>query len=64
MIIIILTLVTILIFRKLRKSRLFRGHLFSNMVKIKLFIADIQSYVLIDLNKIAGHVHLFKLTCN
>ena len=32
------------------------------MVKIKLFIADTQSYVPIDLNKIAGNVHLFKLT--
>ena len=32
------------------------------MVKIKLFIADTQSYVPLDLNKIAGNVHLFKLT--
>ena len=31
------------------------------MVKIKLFIADTQSYVPLDLNKIAGNVHLFKL---
>ena len=62
LIIIILILVTILILRKHRKGRLFRGCLFSNMVKIKLFIMDTQSYVPIDLNKIAGHVHLFKLT--
>ena len=40
MIIIILILVTILILRKFRKSRLFGGCLFSNMVKIKLFIMD------------------------
>ena len=59
MIIIILILVTILILRKLSKCRLFKRCLFSNMVKIKLFII---SYVPIDLNKIAGHVHLFKLT--
>ena len=32
------------------------------MVKIKLFIADTQLYVPLDLNKIAGNVHLFKLT--
>ena len=32
------------------------------MVKIKLFIADTQSYIPLDLNKIAGNVHLFKLT--
>ena len=36
--------------------------MFSNIVKIKLFIADTQSYVPIDLRKIAGNVHLFKLT--
>ena len=32
------------------------------MVKIKLFIVNTQSYVPLDLNKIAGNVHLFKLT--
>ena len=32
------------------------------MVKIKLFIADTQSCIPIDLNKIAVNVHLFKLT--
>ena len=47
---------------KIRKSRIFKGHLFSNMVKIKSFIADTQSYVPSDLNTIAGNVHLFKLT--
>ena len=60
--ILILVIVTILAFGKLRKSRIFRGWLFSNIVKIKLFIADAQSYVPIELSKIAGNVHLFKLT--
>ena len=32
------------------------------MVKIKLFIADTESYVPLELNKLAGNVHLFKLT--
>ena len=54
--ILILVIVTILAFGKLRKSRIFRGQLFSNMVKIKLFIADTQSCVPINLNKIAGNV--------
>ena len=62
--IMILVIVTILAFGKLRKSRIFRGWLFSNIVKIKLFIADAQSYVPIDLSKIAGNVHLFKLTAH
>ena len=61
-VILILIGVIILLFGKFRKSRIFKGQLFSNMVKIKLFIADTQSYVPLDLNKIAGNVHLFKLT--
>ena len=32
------------------------------MVKIKLFLADTESYVPLELNKLAGNVHLFKLT--
>ena len=35
--------------------------MFSNIVRIKLFIADTQCYIPLDLNKIAGNVHLFKL---
>ena len=61
-IILILIGVIILIIGKFRKSRIFKGQWFLNMVKIKLFIADTQSCVPIDLNKIAGNVHLFKLT--
>ena len=61
-VILILIGIVILLFGKIRKSRIFKGQLFSNMVKIVLFIADTQSYVPLDLNKIAGNVHLFKLT--
>ena len=32
------------------------------MVKIKLFLADTESYVPLELNKLSGNVHLFKLT--
>ena len=32
------------------------------MVKIKLFIADTESYVPLELNTLARNVHLFKLT--
>ena len=60
--ILILVVVMILAFDKFRNSRTFRGLLFSNIVKIKLFIADAQSYMPIDLTKTAGNVHLFKLT--
>ena len=57
-----LVIVTVVAHTKFRKSSIFKGRLFSNMVKIKLFIADNQSYVPLDLNKIAGNVCLFKLT--
>ena len=40
----------------------FWGQPFSNMVKIKLFLADTKSYVSLDLNQLAGNTHLFKLT--
>ena len=57
-----LVIVILMALAKFRKSRIFKGQLFSNMVKIKLFIADTQSYVPFDQNKITGNVHLFKLT--
>ena len=46
---------------KLNKSRIFKGRLFSNIIKVKLFIADNQCYIPLDLNKIVGNMHLFKL---
>ena len=60
--ILILVVVIILAFDKFKKSRIFRGQFFSNIVQIKLFIEDAQSYVPIDLSKVAGNVHMFKLT--
>ena len=56
-----LILVTLMALAKFKKSRFFKGQLFSNIVKIKLFIADAQCYIPLDPNKIAGNVHLFKL---
>ena len=32
------------------------------MVKVKLFLADNKSYVSLNLNKLAGNTHFFKLT--
>ena len=57
-----LIIVVSLLLRKIRKSVFVQGQLFSNMLKIKLFLADRKSYVSIDLNKIARNTHLFKLT--
>ena len=47
---------------KIKKSKIFQGHFPPNMVKIKLFIADTETYVPLELNKLAGNVYLFKLT--
>ena len=47
---------------QVRRIRLCRGQLFSNVVKIMLFISDIQYYVPVKLCKMAGSIHLFKIT--
>ena len=57
-----LILTVLLISSKIKKSKLFQGHLFTNMVKVKLFLANAQSYVPLELNSVAGNVHLFKLS--
>ena len=43
-----------------RKSKLCKGHRFSNAVRIMLFISDIQNYIPIKLCKAAGSIHLCK----
>ena len=45
-----------------RKSKLCRGCIFSNTVKIMIFIPDVQYYVPIKLCKTTGSIHLFKIT--
>ena len=59
---IVLTILSLIIvtFLHYRKSRLCKGHKFSNVVKIMLFISDVQNYVTIKLCKTAGSIHLFK----
>ena len=56
-----LAIVTLMAFAKLRKSRIFKGKLFSNTIKVKLFVADNHCYIPLHLNRLAGSVHLFKL---
>ena len=45
-----------------RKSNFFRGHRFSNIVKIVGFISDVQHYIPIRLCKTSGSLHLLKIT--
>ena len=54
-----LAMVTILHYRKLKFCK---GHMFSNAVKIMVFISDVQNYIPIKLCKTAGSIHLFKIT--
>ena len=58
------TIFSLVIFAVLhsRKLKLCRGHMFSNVVKIMLFISDVQYYVPIKLCQTAGSIHLFKIT--
>ena len=51
----------IVIFLHYRKSRLYRGCRFSNVLKIMLFISDVGNYVPIKLCKTSGSIHLFKI---
>ena len=62
LVILYLVMVALLLLRKIKKSIFFWGQPFSNMVKIKLFLADTKSYVSLHLNQLAGNTHLFKLT--
>ena len=58
-----LSIISLVIFviPKSRKLRLFAGHLFSNIVKIRLFISDTQYYVHIRLCRMAGSIQPFKI---
>ena len=47
-----------------RKSKLCRGHTFSNAVKMMIFISDVQNYVPIKLCKTAGSTICLKLQAN
>ena len=62
LIILNLAMTALLVITKIRKSKVFQGHLFTNMVNFHLFLANTQSYVPLKLNSAAGNVHLFKLS--
>ena len=56
----ILSMATVIL-QHYKKSKFCRGHRFSNVVKIILFISDVQHYILIKLCKTSGSPHLFKI---
>ena len=46
----------------LTKSKWCRGHLFSNTVKIMIFISDVQYYIPVKLCITAGSIHLLMIS--
>ena len=61
MLLIILLGMIYLVTNRIKKSNLFGECLFSNVTKVMLFISNTQSYVPINLYKIAGSIQLFKI---
>ena len=59
-----IAMISLIIFAilQVRRIELCRGQLFSNLVKIMLFISNVQYYVPVKLCKTAGNIHLFKIT--
>ena len=51
----------IVIFLHYRKSKFCKGYRLSNILKIVLFISDLQHYIPIKLCKTSGSPHLFKI---
>ena len=60
MVLTILSMATVILLHY-RKSKFCRGYRFSNVVKIVLFIPDVQNYIPIKLCKTSGSLHLFKI---
>ena len=47
---------------QIRRIKLCRGKLFSNIVKIMLFMSDVQYYILVKLCRTAVSIYFFKIT--
>ena len=60
MLIISLLGIVVFIVLNIRKLKVFRGHLFSNAIKIMLFISDAQYCAPVKLCRTVGSIHLFR----
>ena len=56
MLVISISGIVVFVIRNARRLKLFRRHLFSNAVKILLFISDVQNYVPVKLCRITGSI--------
>ena len=61
MLLFILLGIIFIVTSKVRKLSSFRGHLFSSVIKVMLFVSNVQTYVPVMLCKVAGSIHLFKV---
>ena len=52
--------ITYMVLNKIKRE--FEGRLFSNVTKVMLFLSDNRSYVSVKLSRIAGSIHLFRIT--
>ena len=59
-----LPIISLIIFAilQVRRIKICRGQIFSNIFKRMLFISDIQYYIPVKLCKTAGSIHSFKIT--
>ena len=61
MLLLILLGIIFIVISKVRKSNLFRGHLFSYITKVMPFISSTQSYVPVNLCKVTGSIYMLKI---
>ena len=64
MLIIIILGMLYLVINKIRKSSLFKGCLFSNNTKVLLFVSNTRSYIPVEMCRVAGSIHLFRIRGN
>ena len=62
MLIILLLGIIVFIIFNVRKLKLFREHLFSNAVKVMLFISVTQYYAPVEVCRAVEDIHLLKIT--
>ena len=62
LLILILIGIMFLIIEKAYRMPLFQKHQYSNIVKVMMFVSNIESYVPFKLSKVTDSIHLFKLT--
>ena len=61
LLLLILLGIIFLVIEKAYRMPIFRKYQYSNIIKVMIFIPNIESYVPIKLCKVTGSIHLFKI---